>query len=252
MSHKHYNIYNYHYLKHYGHTFQAHRPADIKELHAYLNKQIGFATDDKVLDAGCGVCGPAIYFTLHNDIKIEAITNSEKQIETASELILNNGLENKIKLHLNDYHNIEKIFKSESFNKIIFLESFGHSKKKDKLLQASYNLLRFEGILYIKDYFAAEITGSLLRKKLMNRANRNLRKTYCYYLADIYKTLKKCRKLGFEIDFISKPKFSLCNDNVVGAFEKELNIDLFKNEYMPIIVEPLELKLKKVIKDVAI
>lgn len=243
-----YNSHHKSYIKFYGQTFQAHRPADIEELHVYLNKQIGFAAGDKVLDSGCGVCGPAIYFAQHNDITIDAITNSEKQIETASELIDNLSLNERIRLHQDDYHNIHCLFQPDSFDKIIFLESFGHSDKKEKLLKAAFGILKFGGFIYIKDYFATEITGNYLRKKLMRRARRNLITVYCYYLADLYDTLKICRKLGLEIDFIRKPDFKLSNDDVVGAFEKELHIDLFGNSYMPIIVEPLEIKLKKVKK----
>lgn len=240
------------YLAHYGNTFQAHRPADINELHYYLNHSISFSEGDKVLDAGCGVCGPAMYFAKHNKINIDAITNSEKQIETAQELIAKTKLKKQIKLHLDDYHNIDKIFQPETFDKILFLESYGHSETKDKLLANAYNGLKFGGILYIKDYFAAEITGEEQRQILMRNAVRNLAKEYYYYLPDLYETLKTCRTLGLQIEFIQKPNFKLSNEHVVGAFEKELNIDLFGNEYMPIIVEPLELKLKKVIKDVPI
>jgi len=240
------------YLNHYGDTFQAHRPADIEELHAYLNRHIGFTAGDKVLDAGCGVCGPAMYFAKHNKINIDAITNSEKQIETAQELIAKKKLKGKIKLYLEDYHNIDKIFQPETFDKILFLESYGHSDSKDKLLSNAYGGLKFGGILYIKDYFAAEITGGEQRQILMRNAVDNLAKAYCYYLPDLYDTLKTCRTFGFQIEFVRKPDFELSNEHVVGAFEKELNIDLFGNDYMPIIVEPLELKLKKIIKDVSI
>lgn len=252
LSKKHYNTHHKFYLKHYGNTFQAHRPSHIEELHAYLNSHIGFVDGDKVLDAGCGVCGPAVYFAKHNKINIDAITNSEKQIETAQELIAKNKLKKQIQLHLDDYHNIDKIFQPETFDKILFLESYGHSDTKDKLLANAYNGLKFGGILYIKDYFAAEITGNEQRQILMRNAVRNLAKAYCYYLPDLYDTLKTCRTIGLQIDFVRKPDFELSNEHVVGAFEKELNIDLFGNEYMPIIVEPLELKLKKVIKDESI
>jgi len=248
----HYETLHDYYTSFYGNTLQAHRPADIEELHVYLNKQIGFVEGDKVLDAGCGVCGPAVFFAQHNDIEIDAITNSEKQIETADILIKKNRLEDVIRLHSNDYHNIATLFQREYFDKIIFLESFGHSDNKKNLLISSYNILKFDGVLYIKDYFATEITGSLKRQILMKKARMNLKKQYCYYLANLYETLKICRKLGFAIDFIKKPDFKLYNEDVVNAFEKELQIDLFGNSYMPIIVEPLEIKLIKVKRDVGI
>jgi SAM-dependent methyltransferase len=251
-SENHYNELHKYYLSFYGFTFQAHRPTDIKELHSYLNKQIAFKKGDKVLDAGCGVCGPAIYFAKKNRISIDAITNSVEQIETAQELIYKNKLGKQIQLHLNDFHHIEKMFQPKSFDKILFLESFGHSESKGALLSASYNLLKLDGTLYIKDYFAAEIIGGDERKILMKKAVENLKREYCYYLSDLYETIETCRTLGFQIEFIQKPNFKLNNEDVVGGFEKELNINLFESDYKPIIVEPLEIKLKKVMKDKSI
>ncbi len=247
-----YNYWHDQYIKFYGNTFQAHRPDKLEELHSHLNNQIGFSDNDYILDAGCGICGPAVFFASYNNIRIEAITNCEKQIQAAKTIIKKNDIKNKIHLKKLDYHQIDKEYKAESFDKIIFLESFGHSNNKKTLIFASYKLLKYDGYLYIKDYFATEIVGDRIRKSLMKKAVENLKKQYCYYLTDLYDLLKQTRKLGMTIEFIKKPNYELQNELVVNAFEKANNIYLFSSDYMPIIVEPLEIKLRKTVKDVRI
>ena len=173
------------YLDHYGNTFQAHRPADITELHRCLDLSIGFSDGDKVLDAGCGVCGPALYFAAHNKISIEALTNSKKQFETAEKLIKESHPLPAIHLQLGDFQQMDRLYAPETFDKIIFLESFGHSPDKAQLLKAAFTVLKFGGCIYIKDYFANEIIGPPERKKLMKRAVKNMNRVYCYQLADL-------------------------------------------------------------------
>jgi cyclopropane fatty-acyl-phospholipid synthase-like methyltransferase len=247
-----YDYWHDQYIKFYGNTFQAHRPENLEELHSHLNNQIGFSEGDFILDAGCGICGPAAFFASHNNIRIEAITNSEKQIQAAKMLIDENKLNSKIHLKKLDYHQIGKEYKAETFDKITFLESFGHSNNKKTLIDAAFKLLKYNGYLYIKDYFATEIEGNNNRKILMKKAVKNLKKQYCYYLTDLYDLLKQTRKLGMTIEFVKKPDYELQNELVVNSFEKANNIDLFSSEYMPIIVEPLEIKLRKTVKDVRI
>jgi cyclopropane fatty-acyl-phospholipid synthase-like methyltransferase len=247
-----YNNMHEQYLSFYGNTFQAHRPADIEELLEYLNNQINFQEGENVLDAGCGVCGPAIFFAKKNNIYIEALTNSAKQIETARENIRNEHLEDKIKLKLGDFHLIDKYYPAEYFDKIIFLESFGHSHRKSKLIKAAFNVLKIGGYLYLKDYFASEINGSFKRRVTMRKAVRKMNRLYCYKLENLNSTLRIARKLGLKLEALQSPNLLLSNEDVVNSFEKANKINLYSSDFKPIIVEPFELKFKKIIPDTTI
>ncbi len=247
-----YDFWHEAYKKHYGSTFQAHRPEDIAELHNYLFSQIGFKDSERVLDAGCGICGPAISFAEKCLLDIEALTNSKKQFDDALGFVKNSNLKGNINITLGDFNNLDKIFPSEYFDRIYFLESFGHSKNKKKTIHTAWNVLKQNGYLYIKDYFKTEITGSVQRKKIMTKAINSMNREYSYELSDLYDTLKILRQLDSKLIFLNAPKYSLSNEKAVIEFEKENNIDLFCNEYMPIIVEPLELMIQKTNRDVRI
>ena len=247
-----YNDWHEKYLHYYGDTFQAHRPKNIEELHSYLFRQIGFCDGENVLDAGCGVCGPAISFAKKCNIHIEALTNSDKQILEANHLITKESLNSRIHTNYGDFHELDKIFPPESFDRIYFLESFGHAKNKRAVIESAWKVLKYNGTLYIKDYFSNEITGNIKRKWLMKRAIKRMNKLYSYKLSDLYFTLKILRKLDSRIRFIGSPQYTLSNESVVNVFEKENKIDLFNSDYMPIIVDPFEIKIEKIIRDVRI
>jgi len=233
------------YLKYYGNTFQAHRTGNITELLAYLNSHIHFNKGDVVLDAGCGVCGPAIYFATKNEISIRAITNSEKQCVTAAGLIEENALTARIQVQLGDYHHLEKYYKPACFDKVYFLESLGHSADKKQALFSAMGVLKEDGILFIKDYFATEISGSFRRKRIMKTAVKRMNKEYAYCLEDLKKIHTIADDLGLKILHSGPAVVELDNTDSVGAFEKANNIVLFDDEsFMPEIVKSCIVILK--------
>ena len=75
-----YDKYFSEFEKVYGNVIQAFRTNNLENLLNYQFKSAGFKNGDKLLDAGCGVCGPAIHFAKHYEVDIEAISISEKQI----------------------------------------------------------------------------------------------------------------------------------------------------------------------------
>src|SRR6056297_890934 len=91
----------------YGNIIQAHRPTNVEDLLNYTAKKAGIKDEMKILDAGCGVCGPAVFFAKKFDIKIEALTISEVQLNHSKKLINQNELNNKIKLFKGDFHNLD-------------------------------------------------------------------------------------------------------------------------------------------------
>src|ERR1051325_12000390 len=62
-------------------TFQGFRTENINDLHRYTVDTASLTDDDIILDAGCGVGGPAFYFSRNLRAKIYALTNSKEQIK---------------------------------------------------------------------------------------------------------------------------------------------------------------------------
>ena len=90
-----YNEQTNNFLKVYGEVIQAFRTTDVTKLLDYQIETIGFEEGQRVLDAGCGVCGPARYFAKNAGVQVEAITISEDQVEKGRKYISDEGLEGK-------------------------------------------------------------------------------------------------------------------------------------------------------------
>ena len=84
-----------------------------KKLLSLINPKAG----DKILEIGCGWGGFAEYVGKNHDIKIDCITISQKQFDYASKRIFENGLNEKVKIKLQDYRDVK-----EKYNSIASIE----------------------------------------------------------------------------------------------------------------------------------
>ncbi|MFN8295423.1 MAG: class I SAM-dependent methyltransferase [Chitinophagales bacterium] len=189
------------FIKVYGEVIQAFRTNNLDNILHYQIGQIGLQEDYKVLDAGCGVCGPARYFAKNTGCSIEAVSISEIQVETSQKHINNENLQDKINVHLHDYHMVDTLFPKEHFDKVYFLESFGHSTDKEKLLKAVWKVLKSGGEVYIKDLFRRISSNWFIQRKIDSEINK-INKAYYYEVADLNKFVDMVREIGYVIVFI--------------------------------------------------
>lgn len=82
-----YDTYHDKFLQVYGEVIQAFRTRDVSGLLDYQIQSIGLRAGQRVLDAGCGVCGPALYFAEYAGVAVEALTVSQAQVDAAQERI---------------------------------------------------------------------------------------------------------------------------------------------------------------------
>lgn len=104
-----------------------------------------------ILDAGCGV--GTLTFEINNiepKTGVYGIDISENHIRLASRYSDQNGSSYPI-FSVQDYEHIA--FRSETFDRIIFCESFIHSQDKKGLIQESNRILKSKGIITIADIF---------------------------------------------------------------------------------------------------
>lgn len=189
------------FIKVYGEVIQAFRTNDLKGILDYQIEQIGLKPEYKVLDAGCGVCGPARHFAKNTGCSIDAVTVSQVQKDASVQYISEEQLNDKIKVHLQDYHEVDKLFPKENFDKIYFLESFGHSTDKEKLLRAVWKVLKPGGEVYIKDLFRRVSRSWLVQRKIDSEIKK-INDAYFYDVADLNKFVDLVRELGYVIVFI--------------------------------------------------
>lgn len=184
------------FVKVYGEVIQAFRTHDLSNLLNYQIEAMGLQPGMKVVDAGCGVCGPATYFAQHAGVTVDAVTVSKVQVEQGTAKVMEKGLEGKVNIHLGDYHRLPEFLPKDHYDAVYFLESFGHSSTKEKAMDAALEVLKPGGMLYIKDLFKREavLPG---HRAAMDKEIAKINTAYHYSIGDLYEVLAHLRKTGW-------------------------------------------------------
>lgn len=232
------------YLDTYGEAIQAFRPTRIKDLYRYLQKSIGLKSGMKVLDAGCGVGGPALYFAQHSNLTITGITLSAEQVKKAEELKKKKWwLRGDVNFQRGDYHKLDERFPNQAFDAVLYLESLGHTYDLKLAIDQAWQVLEPGGFVYIKDFFPFEHEDPATAAKYRTITER-INAAYAYNVLDLQELLSVLRKRGFEIGFIKKFDFK---DDITAraAFESANKIELFPDMPEFRVAEWLEIKCFK-------
>ena len=149
------------YLQHVASTFQAglvrtgSAEPTARASNLYLASRAGIRPGHRVLDAGCGVCGPSIDIAGNlKTIALHCITLSGVQAEQGGRMVREAGLSDRISVQQADFHDLP--FAGRIFDVVIFFESSGYSYDLPKLFCEVHRVLRPNGTVYIKDVFAKE------------------------------------------------------------------------------------------------
>jgi ubiquinone/menaquinone biosynthesis C-methylase UbiE len=131
-----------------------------------LAQRAGVEDGHRILDAGCGVAGPAVIIARHFPaVVIDAVTNSARQVAIGGERIRAAGLSDRVRIHLADYQRLP--FRSEAFDRVLFFESTGYATDLDLTYQEAYRVLAPGGGLYVKDVFRdPEVGGELATERI--------------------------------------------------------------------------------------
>lgn len=197
------------FLAVYGEIIQAFRTNDVSDYLKYTITSADLQPGQHVIDAGCGVAGPACFFAANVDgLKIEACTISQVQAEKANEKIAGRGLTQQVKVTLGDYHKLPELFPANSFDRVFFLESFGHSKNKALAIESAFTVLKPGGKLYIKDLFVRESKDEWEQLRI-NHICSQINAAYAYEVGNIHEVFSAIRKQGFLLNFIRPPQVDL-------------------------------------------
>jgi ubiquinone/menaquinone biosynthesis C-methylase UbiE len=193
---KFYDRYNDAFIKVYGDVIQAFRTTNVSTLLDYQATTMKLQPEMRLLDAGCGICGPAIHFAKNYGVHIDAVTISSVQAAKARTKISDSGLIEQISVHHGDYHFLSGLLDEESFDVVYFLESFGHSHNKQKAIESAWNMLKPGGLLYIKDLFVKESMLPSHNKVIAENVAR-INKAYYYDVGYLNEVIGFIRKKGF-------------------------------------------------------
>lgn len=243
-----YNEYTDKFMKVYGDIIQAYRTRNVNDYLDYTIKSVGIEDGMTILDAGCGIGGPAIYFALQKNIRVEGCTISDVQAQMAQEKITENGLKERVNIIRADYHEMDKLYPPEHFDRIVFLESFGHSPDKRRLIEAAWKVLKPGGYLYIKDLFEREAGGDEDMRRIKEIC-MEINQGYHYAIADLHEVLSFIRKKGYILNFIKTPEVDISlfeHLTISNDFQNLFNvskIDSWQNYVFPI--DFFEIKCQK-------
>lgn len=228
------------FLQVYGSIIQAFRTKDVNDYLDYTLRNARIKPNMHVLDAGCGVCGPAIHFASSvPDLKIDACTISSVQVEKATNNIAEKKLEN-ITVRQGDYHDINKIYPAEQFDRVYFLESFGHSDDKKKLIHAVWDVLKPGGMMYIKDLFRREVENEWEQLRIDHICGQ-INEAYCYHIADLADILSIIRKKGYILHFVKIPEVEVSQfENLTISNDFQNLFDIGKIESWDDYVFPID------------
>lgn len=126
----------------------------LENTNRVLMNLAGIKTGDRVLDAGCGVGGSAIYLAKNQKVQVSGITLSEKQVKTAKANAAKHQMESLVDFTIQDYTNTS--FKDNSFDIIWACESLSSANDKTAFINEAFRLLKMGGRLVLSDFFKSE------------------------------------------------------------------------------------------------
>ncbi len=190
------------YIKGFGDTFQSYRTDSLPALFDYIIAGSEMKDKQTIIDAGCGICGPAIYFASQLDVHIHALTLSEYQCQIANENIQKAvPLKGKVDVLQGDFHTLEEYYPAESIDLIYFLESLTHSTDIPKVLESCKKVLKKGGKVYIKDLYYNNVTDRKIKREI-DKAVENVNREFCLYVEDISILKEKIVDAGFKINLL--------------------------------------------------
>lgn len=138
---------------------------DPRSSIVYMAERASISPGERVLDAGCGVGGPAL--VIANEIPeviVDGVTISETQVRIGGELIEDAGMADRVRLHVADFHALP--FADHVFDVAIFLEVTNYSYERKQMFSEAVRVLRPGGRIYIKDVFRPESTDPIQQADL--------------------------------------------------------------------------------------
>ena len=241
---KYYEEWTARYIESFGHIFQSKMAESTEKLTNYYIEQMGLKENMKLLDAGCGVGGPAIEICKQINVLIDGITISQTQIDIANQNIIKAGLADNIHVYKIDFHNMGSSFAENTYDVIYFFESLVHSSEPKYVIEQAYKLLKPDGILYIKDLFEKTAYNKEDKKQIdfwVSHNNRSIKMN----ITKKEDLLIDLREIGFQLEFCQLMKIPT-NQDKGNSFVVVNNImpEMAQNKVTPYL-EWYEIKVIK-------
>jgi cyclopropane-fatty-acyl-phospholipid synthase len=110
---------------------------------------LGLRQGSRLLDVGCGWCGPALHFIQRYGVLVTGVTMSPVQRDYGLRWAAARGLGHALRVDVCDVLNMS--YPSQSFDAIVFLESIIHMPPKPEIFRRCFGLLRPGGRIFVQE-----------------------------------------------------------------------------------------------------
>jgi ubiquinone/menaquinone biosynthesis C-methylase UbiE len=195
------------YLAGFGEVFQGSRPQSTDDLLNYIMKAADLYEGMNILDAGCGVGGPAVWFAQHGKVTVESLTISPRQALEAKKRVHEHGLDDRITVREGDFHQLAGMYPPNSFDRVLFLETICHARDYRKVLEQVMQVLKPGGFLYIKDFYCPDFRSKPELREIQLEDLKALNRVYHLVLPDLASTIDLVSELGFSLKYLREPSY---------------------------------------------
>ena len=128
----------------------SHRTA-LPNMNRELAKRAGVSSDDRVLDAGCGVGGSSLWLAGEHGAQVCGINIQPLHLDVARRECSARGLDGLVRFEERNY--CDSGLEAESFDLVWALESVCHSDDKLAFVTEAYRVLKPGGRIMVADFF---------------------------------------------------------------------------------------------------
>src|SRR5206468_7584773 len=101
----------------------------LQNTNKVMAEQVNITPNDRILDAGCGIGGSALWMAKNKRAEVVGISISGKQIEKAKTVAKQAKVDHLVSFSVIDY--LDTGFPNESFEVVWAIESVCHAEKKE-------------------------------------------------------------------------------------------------------------------------
>ncbi len=145
----------------------------LNNLNKIMAERLNLKRGESLLDAGCGVGGPAIWLANNYGIKVTGITISPLQKEKANSYARRSNTAELVSFELRNFTHTG--YQNDSFDVVWAQESVAHAEDKGQFLKEAYRLLKQGGRIIIEDFYIRDNNQNDDVKKLIGVWTENMK-----------------------------------------------------------------------------
>ena len=145
---------------HYGYWDEKVKnfPQSLLRMNEVMAEVAMVKSSDVILDAGCGIGGSCIFLAERIGCKVTGISLSERQVNKAKELAIQNKVGANVDFKVMNY--CATNFPNESFHVVWGCESICYADNKEQFIKEAFRLLKPGGRLVVADGFVANLKNN--------------------------------------------------------------------------------------------